>query len=217
MQKRNVLMISVLLILFFFPPPAATQEFKEIPLVKPQMDSGRLLMHVLKDRRSSREFSNRKLPIRVISNLLWSACGVNRPESGKRTVPSAGNWQEIDVYVATAKGLYVYDARRHRLHPVLGRDIRALTGSQSYVKDAPIDLVYVADYTRMGNAAPEVKDLYAAIDTGFISQNVYLYSASEGLATVARGTMDRTALGQAMMLRPDQRIILAQTVGYPKK
>ena len=217
MQKLFVSTVAVLLILFFAPPHAVTQEFQEIPLVKPQMDSGRLLMHVLKDRRSSREFSSRKLPIRVISNLLWSACGINRPDSGKRTAPSAANWQEIDVYVATAQGLYVYNPRRHSLQPVLAQDIRALTGSQSYFKDAPIDLIYVADYTRMANAAAEAKDLYAAVDTGFISQNVYLYCASEGLATVARGTMDRAALGQAMKLRAEQRIILAQTVGYPKK
>ncbi|HAJ25831.1 MAG TPA: nitroreductase [Syntrophus sp. (in: bacteria)] len=217
MLRQRVFIISVLLILFFMPGILPAQELKAIQLVKPQMDSGRLLMHVLKDRKSSREFSNRKLPIRVLSNLLWSACGVNRPDSGKRTVPSAKNWQEVDVYVATDKGLYLYDAKKHRLNPVLAMDVRALTGSQSYVKDAPIDLIYVADYGRMENAANDVKDLYSAVDTGFISQNVYLYCASEGLATVSRGTMDRAALGQVMKLRPEQRIILAQTVGYPKK
>ncbi len=217
MLRQRVFIISVLLILFFIPGILPAQELKAIQLVKPQMDSGRLLMHVLKDRKSSREFSNRKLPIRVLSNLLWSACGVNRPDSGKRTVPSAKNWQEVDVYVATDKGLYLYNAQKHRLDPVLSQDIRALTGSQSYVKDAPINLIYVADYGRMENAANDVKDLYSALDTGFISQNVYLYSASEGLATVSRGTMDRATLGQAMKLRPEQRIILAQSVGYPKK
>ncbi|MFA5182908.1 MAG: SagB/ThcOx family dehydrogenase [Syntrophales bacterium] len=217
MLRRRLFIISILLILFFIPGISSAQEFKAIQLVKPQMDSGRLLMHVLKDRKSSREFSNRRLPIRVLSNLLWSACGINRPDSGKRTVPSAKNWQEVDVYVATAKGLYLYDEQNHRLDPVLAQDIRALTGSQSYVKDAPINLIYVADYAKMGNAANDVKDLYSAIDTGFIGQNVYLYCASEGLATVTRGTMDRTALGQAMKLRPEQRIILAQSVGYPKK
>ncbi len=218
MLRQRFFIISVLLILFFIIPgilPA--QELKAIQLVKPQMDSGRLLMHVLKDRKSSREFSNRKLPIRVLSNLLWSACGVNRPDSGKLTAPSAKNWQEVDVYVATEKGLYLYNAQKHRLDPVLAKDIRALTGSQSYVKDAPINLIYVADYTQMGTAANDVKDLYSAVDTGFIGQNVYLYCASEGLATVTRGTIDRAALGQAMHLRPEQRIILAQSVGYPKK
>ena len=217
MQMRRSFIISILLVLFFLPGMAFSQEFKPIPLVKPQMDSGRLLMHVLKDRKSSREFNNRKLPIRVISNLLWSAGGVNRPETGKRTVPSARNWQEIDIYVAMAKGLYLYDPKKHQLQPVLAQDIRALTGSQTYVREAPLNLIYVADYHRMENAANEVKDLYSAVDTGFIAQNVYLYCASEGLATVARGTVDRAALAQAMKLRPEQRIILAQSVGYPKK
>ncbi|MBP8979690.1 MAG: SagB/ThcOx family dehydrogenase [Syntrophobacterales bacterium] len=217
MQRRISLLGSILLVLFFLPEPALAQEFKIIPLVKPQMDSGRLLMHVLKDRKSSREFSNRKLPIRVISNLLWSAAGINRPESGKRTAPSARNWQEIDIYVATAKGLYLYDPRKHQLQPVLAQDIRALTGSQAYVREAPLNLIYVADYNRMENASSEVKDLYSAVDAGFIGQNVYLYCASEGLATVARGTVDRTALAQAMKLKPEQRIIFAQSVGYPKK
>jgi len=217
MQRRISLLGSILLVLFFLPGLAVAQEFKVIPLVKPQMDSGRLLMHVLKDRKSSREFSNRKLPIRVISNLMWSAAGINRPESGKRTAPSARNWQEIDIYVATAKGLYLYDPQKHQLQPVLAQDIRALTGSQAYVREAPLNLIYVADYSRMGNAAGEVKDLYSAVDAGFIGQNVYLYCASEGLATVARGTVDRTALAQAMKLRPEQRIIFAQSVGYPKK
>jgi SagB-type dehydrogenase family enzyme len=217
MHRRIFFNLSILLILFSIPGILSAQELKAIQLVKPQMDSGRLLMHVLKDRKSSREFSNRKLPIRVLSNLLWSACGVNRPDSGKRTAPSAKNWQEVDVYVATEKGLYLYDDETHRLNPVLAQDIRALTGSQSYVKDAPVDLIYVADYGKMGNAAGDVKDLYSALDTGFISQNVYLYCASEGLATVSRGTIDRVALGHAMKLRPEQRIILAQSVGYPKK
>jgi SagB-type dehydrogenase family enzyme len=217
MSRRRLFIIPILLILFFIPGILSAQELKAIQLVKPQMDSGRLLMHVLKDRKSSREFKNRKLPIRVLSNLLWSACGINRPDSGKRTVPSARNWQEVDVYVANENGLYLYDPQKHRLNPVLAQDIRALTGSQSYVTDAPINLIYVADYGRMENAANDVKDLYSAVDTGFIGQNVYLYCASEGLATVTRGTIDRTALGHAMKLRPEQRIILAQSVGYPKK
>lgn len=217
MGGRKRLQTCIFLFFFLIPCLATAEELKAISLIKPQMDTGRLLIHVLKDRKSSREFSNRKLPIRVLSNLLWAACGINRPDSGKRTAPSAKNWQEIDVYVATEKGLYVYDAQKHRLNPVLAGDIRALTGSQSLVKEAPVTLIYVADYARMGNAANDMKDFYSAVDTGFISQNVYLYCASEGLATVARGGIDRENLAKAMKLRPEQRIILAQTVGYPKK
>ena len=192
-------------------------EFKAIQLVKPQMDSGRPLMHVLKERKSSRDFSGKKLPLRVLSNLLWCASGVNRPGTTKRTVPSTMNWQEIDVYVATKEGLYLYDPLQHRLNPVLNQDIRTLTGTQTFIADAPVNLIYVADFSRMGNAVKESKDFYAAVDTGFIIQNVYLYCASEGLATIVRAMIDRASLRQAMNLKPDQRIILAQTVGYPRR
>jgi len=115
------------------------------------------------------------------------------------------------------KGFIFTIPEKHQLQPVLAQDIRALTGSQAYVREAPLNLIYVADYNRMENASSEVKDLYSAVDAGFIGQNVYLYCASEGLATVARGTVDRTALAQAMKLKPEQRIIFAQSVGYPKK
>jgi SagB-type dehydrogenase family enzyme len=193
------------------------EEIKSIQLLKPQIDGGRPLMQVLKDRRSSREFSSEKLPIQVLSNLLWAAFGVNRPDLGKRTAPSAVNWQEIDIYVATADGLYLYDAKAHMLNPVLSEDIRALTGRQPFVKEAPLNLVYVADFSRMGKATNEDKEFYSAADTGFIAQNVYLYCASEGLATIVRALIDRPALGKVMKLRPDQKITLAQSVGYPKK
>jgi len=174
-------------------------------------------MQVLKDRSSSRSFRSEKLPLQVISNLLWAAFGINRPDTGKRTAPSAVNWQEIDIYIAMAEGLYLYDAKTHILKPVLSADIRAMTGRQEFVKDAPVNLIYVADFSRIGTATKEDKDLYSAADTGFIGQNVYLYCASEGLATVVRGSIDRQALAKAMKLRPEQKIILAQSVGYPKK
>ena len=193
------------------------QEIKPIDLPKPQTDLGRPLMQVLKDRCSTREFSPQKLPLQVLSNLLWAAFGVNRPDSGKRTAPSARNWQEIDIYVATSEGLYLFDAKAHRLQPVLPDDIRAMTGGQPFVKDAPVNLVYVADYSKMGDSTLEDKMLYSGADTGLISQNVYLFCSSEKLATVVRGLIDRPALAKAMKLRPDQKITLAQSVGYPKK
>jgi SagB-type dehydrogenase family enzyme len=195
---------------------AAEQQLKSLQLPAPQTDSGRPLMQVLKDRSTSRSFSARKLPPQVLSNLLWAAFGVNRSDSGKRTAPSAMNWQEIDIYVALADGLFRYEASGHRLDPVLAKDIRALTGRQPFVAAAPVNLIFVADRARMGKASKEDQDLYAAAATGFISQNVYLFCASEGLATVVRGSIDREALSKAMGLRPDQRIILAQTVGFPE-
>jgi len=217
---KTKLLVSALFLwagVAFCPAFALAQGPKPIELPSAQTDGGRPLMQVLKDRHSSREFSSEKLPLQVLSNLLWAAFGVNRPESGKRTAPSAMNRQEIDLYVAAADGLYIYDAKANRLSPVLAEDIRGATGTQAYVKEAPVNLVYVADLAKMGEAGAEERDLYAAADTGFIAQNVYLYCASEGLVAVVRGSVDRPALAKAMRLRPDQKIILAQSVGYPKK
>jgi SagB-type dehydrogenase family enzyme len=207
----------VLAVLLICPILASGEELKSVKLLEPQMDIGRPLMQVLKDRSSSRAFSTEKLSDQVLSNMLWAASGVNRQDSGKRTAPSAMNWQEIDIYVATANGLYLYDPKAHSLKQVLTEDIRDLTGRQPFVKEAPVNLVYVADHSKMGKAKSEDKVFYSAADTGFISQNVYLYCASEGLATVVRGMIDRPALAKAMKLKPDQSVILAQTVGYPKK
>lgn len=193
--------------------PAA--EFKEIRLVTPQTEGGMPLMQALKERRTQRAFSGEPLGEQVLSNLLWAACGVNRSD-GKRTAPTAMDKQEIDVYVAIEKGLYLYDAKAHSLKPVLKKDLRAATGKQDFVADAPVNLVFVADYAKMAGSN-EMKDFYSATDTGFVSQNVYLYCASQGLATVVRGYVDKEMLAKQMQLRSDQKVILAQTVGYPKK
>ena len=208
----SIAVVSLLCVTVF-----AGEARKPIPLPDPQMDGGRPLMQVLKDRSTSRSFSREKPPLQVLSNLLWAAFGINRPDSGKRTAPSAMNSQEIDIYVAVADGLYLYDAKAQLLRPILSEDIRALTGLQPFVSEAPVNLIFVADHSRMTRASQEDKDRYSAADTGFISENVYLFCASEGLATVVRGSIDRAALAKAMKLRPDQKIILAQTVGYPKK
>ncbi|MBP1601386.1 MAG: McbC-like oxidoreductase for polypeptide thioester cyclization [Acidobacteria bacterium] len=132
------------------------------------------------------------------------------------TAPSAMNRQEIDVYVVTAKAAWLYDAKGEMLKPVAAGDLRALAGTQEWVKEAPLNLVYIADTAKMGGGDEESKALYSGADTGFISQNVYLYCASEGLATVVRASVDKPALSKALGLRPEQKIILAQTVGYPK-
>ena len=189
---------------------------KPIQLPPPQTEIGKPLMQVLKLRQTSRSFDSKKLPLQELSNLLWAANGINRPESGKRTAPTAVNWQEIDVYVALPEALYLYEARTHSLTMVVAKDLREATGSQGFVKDAPLNLIFVADFAKMKNASEENKNFYSATDTGYISQNVYLYCASQGLATVVRGMVDRPSLSKAMQLRPDQKIILAQTVGYPK-
>ncbi|MFI5176631.1 MAG: nitroreductase family protein [Terriglobia bacterium] len=195
---------------------APAQELKPIELPTPQMDGGRPLMQVLNERHTTRTFSPEKLPMQLISNLLWAAFGINRPATGGRTAPSAVNWQEIDIYVATADGLFLYDAKKQLLVPLLKEDVRAMTGTQAFVKEAPVNLIYVADLARTKRASSEDTILYTAADTGFISQNVYLFCTSEKLATVVRGSVDRAALAKAMKLRPEQRIILAQSVGRPK-
>jgi len=208
---------SLLLVLFLCPTFTLGQELKPLLLPAPQTEGGKPLMQALKDRHSTREFSSEKLPPQMLSNLLWAAFGINRPDTGKRTAPSAMNWQEIDVYVATAEGLYVYDAKGNKLDPILAADVRAAAGTQPFVKDAPLNLVYVADFAKTGKSSAEDRNFYTAADVGFIAQNVYLFCASEGLAVVVRGSVDRVALAKLMKLRPDQKILLAQTVGYPKK
>jgi SagB-type dehydrogenase family enzyme len=216
MFKKSFLTSAVVLVIVFFITVSWAAELLPVKLLPPNLNSGKSLMQSLQARKSSRDFSTKKLPVEVLSNLLWAACGINRPESGRRTAPSAVNWQEVDIYVAVGDGLYLYNAKEHVLKPVINQDIRELTGKQTFVKDAPVNLIYVADYSRMGGANAEEKNSYSAADTAFIAQNVYLYCASEGLATVVRGSIDRDVLAKAMQLRDNQKIILSQTVGYPK-
>jgi SagB-type dehydrogenase family enzyme len=206
-----------LIVIAFLSTSALAQELKSINLPAPQTDGGKPLMYALKERKSSRTFSSKPLSQQMISNLLWAAYGINRPDSGNRTAPSARNWQEIDIYLANAEGLYLYDAKSHALSPVLSKDIRAVTGVQNFVESAPINLVYVADLSKIGSASSEDKTFYSAADTGFISQNVYLFCASEGLSTVVRASIDRHKLAGIMKLKSNQKIILAQTIGYPNK
>jgi SagB-type dehydrogenase family enzyme len=207
--------LALTAILLIFTPPAPAQEATPVPLPKPQIEGGKPLMQVLNERKSTREFGQQKLSEQTLSNLLWAAFGINRPD-GKRTAPSASNRQEIDIYAITADCTFLYDAKAHALNPVANEDLRALAGTQPFPKDAPLNLVFVADFAKMGNSSEENKLLLSGADTGFISQNVYLYCASEGLATVVRASVDRAALGKALGLRTEQRIVLAQSVGYAK-
>ena len=190
-------------------------EMGTIKLPSPETTGSMPLMQALKARHSTREFGSQPLPPQVLSNLLWAASGVNRPETGQRTAPSAHDWREIDVYLTTAEGAYRYDAPSHTLIKVVAGDIRSLTGVQAFVATVPLNLVYVADLDRMSGASAEDQAFYSATDAGFIAQNVYLYCASSGLAGVVRGLIDRDALGAALGLGKHQRIILAQSVGYP--
>jgi len=213
MKRKSAVIIAIII---FGIVSSAAQGLQPIQLPPPQTEIGKPLMQALKLRQSSRSFDSKALPMQEISNLLWVAYGVNRKESGKRTAPSAMNWQEVDVYVSLAEGAYLYDAVSNCLKPIIAKDLRSATGTQSYVASAPLNLVYVADMSRVSKGSEEDKTLYTAADVGFIAENVYLYCASQGLSVVVRGSVNRAPLAEALNLRPDQKVILAQTVGYGK-
>ena len=208
---------------------AIAQELKPIQLLPPQIEGGKPLMQVLKDRKSWRLYTTEKIPIQVLSNLLWSAFGINRPERGLRTAPTGGNRQDIDIYVATADGVYVYEAKANILNPVLAEDVRSLSGRQypppivpanlvPPLDEAPVNLIYVCDGSKKSKISTEEENLRSAFaHTGFISQNVFLFCASEGLATVVRLWFDKAALEKKMRLRPEQYALLVQSVGYPRQ
>ncbi|HPS58521.1 MAG TPA: SagB/ThcOx family dehydrogenase [Spirochaetota bacterium] len=217
-MKTKLIQFTVICIILTFANGATvTGSQKTIKLLKPDVNGGIPLMQALYKRHSSRSFSDTALPDRVLSDLIWAAYGINRDDSGKRTAPSALNRQEIDVYVAMKDGVYLYNAKKHQLDIVSDKDIRVLTGKQGFVNDACLNLVYVADMDKSAGDSVDEKLIYAGASAGFIGQNVYLYCASEGLDTVIRAYIDRDQLGKALKLKPNQRIILAQTVGYPGK
>lgn len=198
------------------PTPLEFDASTAIRLPAPVAAGGMPLMQALATRQSQREFDATALPDQTLSDLLWAAAGVNRVELGGRTAPSAMNAQEVDLYAALATGLYRYEPKTHVLHLVAAVDVRRVTGYQDFVDTAPLDLVYVADHGRMKMIPATHRESYASIAAGAMAQNVYLYCASTGLATVMRAWFDRTALGQSMGLDADQQILLTQTVGMPK-
>ena len=194
---------------------ATTLFAQDINLPAPQRAGGMPLMEALAKRSTARAFDSKDLSLQQLSGLLWAAFGINRPD-GKRTAPSANNKQATDVYVLLKQGAYVYDAKSNKLAQVLAEDVRPFGGTQAFATNAPAILIFVADFSKMGNASDVDKRNTANINVGYISQNAYLFCASEGLVTGARGSVDRKALGPQLKLRPDQMIVLAQSVGYAK-
>ena len=197
-------------------PSLGAESTIAIDLPPPRADGGRPLMQALQLRRSIREYADQPLPKQVLSDLLWAAFGINRPASGDRTAPYWRHVMVIDVYAAMADGVWLYEPKRHALLQHLPTDIRAQTGLQDFVGTAPLNLVFVAHGERMRDISAEDRRLYASVDTGFIGQNVYLFCASEGLATVFRGAVDYDKLNRAMQLGEGQFVTFAQTVGYPR-
>lgn len=193
------------------------QSLEPVALPAPVVDGGKPLMSALKARASSREFSADPLPPQTLSNLLWAAWGINRPD-GRRTAPSASNRQEIDIYVTLPGGAYLWDAKANVLKPVAPGDHRGATGTQPFPADAPLNLVYVADMSKLNRPATDPQQmLNVGADAGFIAENVYLFCASEGLATVVRASIAKEPVAKILQLRETQMIVLAQTVGFPKK
>lgn len=195
-------------------PAAAGQRPQWRALPAPQRQGGMPLMSALNLRCSGRQYARRALPLHTLSNLLWAAFGINRP-GGDRTAPYWRHVMVMDVYTAMADGVWLYDSQGHALHRRIDDDIRALTGLQDFVGTAPLNLVYVAHGERMTDILPNDRRLYASVDAGFIGQNVYLFCASEGLATVFRGAVDCAKLGRALKLPDEQFVTFVQTVGYP--
>jgi nitroreductase len=171
------------------------------------------VLQVLKKRKTSREFADTALGDGLLSGVLWAAYGINRAD-GKRTAPSAHDWQYIDVYLTDNVGLYRYNAKPHALELVKMGDIRALTGYQPFAATAPVSLVYVSDERKF---PPEISSqdrlLFSAATSGAIAQNVFIFCAANNLNTGVRSDIDRAQLHRAMELAPEQKIVLAQSVG----
>jgi hypothetical protein len=203
------------------------EELQPVVLPEPEKDGGRTVLASLQLRKTTRSISTKELPVQVISNLLWSGFGVNRNTAsfGKkgRTAPSASNSQEIDLYVALPDGVYLYDASGHKLLPVAAGDYRSRSGRRG-AATAPLNIFFVADLSRYDQGPsqpdrqigdPEVQKSYYFTDTGFIAQNIYLCAASFDLAAWFHNC-DKENTIREFKLKPTQRVLFAQTVGYPE-
>jgi SagB-type dehydrogenase family enzyme len=194
---------------------------QDISLPAPDKKGGKPLMQALNERQTTRSFTEDTLTQQQLSDMLWAAWGINRADQKKRTAPSAMNYQEIDVYVALPEGLYIYVAESHTLKMINNKDLRKTTGTQNYVNNAALNLVYVADMGKAGKKEGvkiDDSDLFMSYsDAAFMAQNVYLYCASSNLGCVVRGSIPKDKLAPEMGLRSNQVIIIAQTVGVAKK
>ena len=209
--------------------PGPATELKPIVLPKPEKDGGKSVLAALWERKTNRSIKPDPLPPQMLSNLLWAAFGVNR-EAGPRgrigrTAASASNSQEIDLYVLLAEGAYLYEAVPHRLAPDVAGDLRAKAGGRGRgggAATAPLNIVFVADLAKFASGTPQepglkdpdIQKSYYCIATGLIAGNVYLFAASQGLAAWFHNC-NKPDLATALKLRPDQRPLYAQTVGYP--
>ncbi|MFN4283141.1 MAG: nitroreductase family protein [Alphaproteobacteria bacterium] len=187
-----------------------------VKLPTPRIEGGVPIMEVFAKRRSIRAFEDRPVPQQMLSDALWAAFGINRPDTDDHTAPSWHSSKETDIYVATADGVWFYDPKAHELRETMTSDIRERTSSMVFAATAPVVLVYVADTNRMGQVSPEDKRLYAHVDSAIVAENVYLYAAAAGLGTVILGSVDRPALAKTLGLRDGQIVTFSQPIGFPK-
>ena len=192
----------------------SAQVIETVTLPPAQKTGGMPLMEAFQLRKSQRSFSSKELTPNQLSNLLWAAYGINRPD-GFRTVPAAKNWYEYDIYVLKSDGWFLYEVGKHALLKMGNEDLRMYSGTQDFVKVAPVILVYIADFGRMNDTTDELRKFFSAVDVGYISQNVYLWCASEGLATIILGQVDKVKVREVLRLKPNQQVILSQPVAYP--
>ncbi len=200
---------------------SGTLKAQDITLPAPDRKGGKPLMQALNERQSFRSYTDEGLTKQQMSDLLWAAWGINRTDQKKRTAASAMNYQEIDMYVALPTGLYLYIAESHSLKMINNKDLRKTTGTQGYVNNAALNLVFVADMGKAGKREGvkiDDSDLFMSYaNAALIAQNVYLYCASAELGCIVRGSIPKEKLALEMGLKSNQYIILAQTVGHPKK
>lgn len=216
MNTLNRFIISPLLFALLIASTLNSQSLNSIKLPQPQKEIGQPIMKALGSRQSSRNIDSKQLPLQEISNILWAGFGINRSVAGKRTAPSAHNWQEIEIYVVLEHGVYLYNAKENILSLVIKGDFRSVGTTQPFVKTAPLNLIYVADLMKLPNPfeVDEESKLLYTIDAGFIAQNVNLYCASQNLGVVVRGSIDRNIIAETFNLRSEQKVIIAQTIGY---
>lgn len=188
---------------------------QEVKLPDHSANPTKPLTIALEQRRTIRNFETRPLDMQAVSNLLWSAYGYNRPQEHKRTAPSARNVQEFDIYFFDFKGVWLYDAEHNSMKQVVSGDHRKEISSQTHFSIAPVSVVIVANYDRIGDMLGKERDFYAAIDAGYVSQNIYLYCAASDLGTVACGAVDREGLNKLLGIK-NGKVMLAHPVGYPK-
>lgn len=206
-----------LLLLCLFVSVATFAADKVIRLPKPNLNRNSEVMEAFANRHSTREYAAKALTLTDLSDLLWAANGINRPEEGKRTAPSAMNKQDVDVYVVLPEATYLYDAKAHQLNLVAEGDHRgAVAGGQTFVKSAPVSLLLVSDLSRLGDAKNTHTQLMGAVDAGIVSQNISIFCSAAKLATVPRASMDTAKLKSVLKLTDTQLPLMNHPVGYHK-